>query len=186
MADNGGSRFLRKDEENYAPIEGEALAIARSLQQTKYFTQGCDSLTVITDHKPLVSIFANKRKGSIRTTRIKLRHQDVNFQVMWKKGCNNPADYLSRHATPRGKLSKKIRDESDEFEKTVWYLHFNPYMESIAIERIIEETAKDPVLCQLKRHLKKGYIPSSLKELSPFRKVMDEITISDEGLLMKG
>ena len=59
-------------------------------------------------------------------------------------------------------------------------------MESIAIERIIEETAKDPVLCQLKRHLKKGYIPSSLKELSPFRKVMDEITISDEGLLMKG
>ena len=49
-----GSRFLKPAETRYAPIEGEALAIAWSLEQTKYFTQGCDNLLVVTDHKPLV------------------------------------------------------------------------------------------------------------------------------------
>ena len=33
-----GSRFLRKSEERYCPIEGEALSVAWSLEQTRYFT----------------------------------------------------------------------------------------------------------------------------------------------------
>ena len=179
------SRTTTQAEKRYPQLDLEALSVDFGLRRFRFYIVGGPTVGIVTDHKPLVSIFANKRKGSIRTTRIKLRHQDVNYLVMWKKGCNNPADYLSRHATPRGKLSKKIQEESEEFEKTVWYLHFNPYMESIAMERIIEETAKDPVLCQLKRHLKKGHIPVSLQELSPYRKVIDQITISDEGLLMK-
>ena len=49
-----GSRFLSSAEQRYAPIEGEALAVAWGLEQTRYFTQGCDDLLVVTDHKPLV------------------------------------------------------------------------------------------------------------------------------------
>ena len=41
------------------------------------------------------------------------------------------------------------------------------------------------MLCELKRGIIKGYIPPSSQELSPFRKVFSQITISDEGLLMK-
>ena len=52
-----GSRFLSSAEQRYAPIEGEALAVAWGLEQTKYFTQGCDNLVVVTDHKPLTKIF---------------------------------------------------------------------------------------------------------------------------------
>ena len=40
-------------------IKGEALAVAWGLEQTRYFTQGCDNLVVITDHKPLVKIFGD-------------------------------------------------------------------------------------------------------------------------------
>ena len=47
-----GSRFLSPAEQRYAAIKGEALAVAWGLEQTKYFTQGCDNLLVITDHKP--------------------------------------------------------------------------------------------------------------------------------------
>ena len=36
-----GSRFLTGAEKRYAAIEGEALAVAWGLEQTKYFTQGC-------------------------------------------------------------------------------------------------------------------------------------------------
>ena len=37
-----GSHFLSSAEQRYAQIEGEALAVAWGLEQTKYFTQGCD------------------------------------------------------------------------------------------------------------------------------------------------
>ena len=51
-----GSRFKTDAETRYAPIKGEAQAVAWALEQSKFFTQGCDRLTVATDHKPLVSI----------------------------------------------------------------------------------------------------------------------------------
>ena len=50
-----GSRFLSSAEQRYAAIEGEALAVAWGLEQTRYFTEGCDNLVVVTEHKPLVS-----------------------------------------------------------------------------------------------------------------------------------
>lgn len=37
------SRFLASAEQHYAAIEGEALAVAWGLEQTRYFTQGCDN-----------------------------------------------------------------------------------------------------------------------------------------------
>jgi len=55
-----GSRFLTKSEKNYAPIEGEALAVAWSLEQTRFFTMGCDNLLVVVDHKPLVKILGDR------------------------------------------------------------------------------------------------------------------------------
>ena len=65
-----GSRFLNGAEKNYAAIEGESLAIAWSLEQTKYFTKGCNDLVVVTDHKPLVKIFGDRTLNEIQNTRI--------------------------------------------------------------------------------------------------------------------
>ena len=41
-----GSRFLHPAETRYAPIEGEALAVAYGLHQCRYFILGCQDLTV--------------------------------------------------------------------------------------------------------------------------------------------
>ena len=46
-----GSRFLRTAEQNYAPVEGEALAVAWALEDSRFFTLGCDDLVIATDHK---------------------------------------------------------------------------------------------------------------------------------------
>ena len=54
-----GRRFLSQTETNYAPVEGEALAVAWALEQTKFFTMGCNNLLIIVDHKPLVKIFGD-------------------------------------------------------------------------------------------------------------------------------
>ena len=51
-------------------IEGEALAIAWALAQTRYFTQGCNRLIAATDHKPLVALLRSKPFESITNLRL--------------------------------------------------------------------------------------------------------------------
>ena len=65
-----GSRFLRQAETRFAPVEGEALAIAWSLEQTRYFTQGCDRLIVVTDQKPLLKLFGDRTLYDIANPRL--------------------------------------------------------------------------------------------------------------------
>ena len=107
-------------------------------------------MTIVTDHKPMVGVFGNSRWGSIWSDHIKLRHQDVKFQLQWIKGSHNPADFMSRKGTPLSKLSKKRQAETGKFEKTVWFLQYASYTESISFDNIIKETkraqvrAKDP------------------------------------------
>ncbi len=65
-----GSRSLSATEQRYAAIEGEALAVAWGLEQTRYFTQGCDNLLVVTDHKPLTKIFGDRTLDEITNSRL--------------------------------------------------------------------------------------------------------------------
>ena len=53
----------------YAPIEGEAFAVARGLEQSRYFTQGCDDNVVVKDHKPLVKILDDRTIDEINNSR---------------------------------------------------------------------------------------------------------------------
>ena len=50
-----GSQFLKPVESRYAPIKGEDLIITSALEQTCYFTQGCDNYLVIATMHPLQS-----------------------------------------------------------------------------------------------------------------------------------
>ena len=120
------SRTTSQVEARYAQIDLESLAVDYALRRFRFYIAGGPRVTIITDHKPLVSIFKNIRKGSIRTERIKLRHQDIDYEVLWEKGSVNRADYLSRHARPWEKISKEEQEETNELEKTIWFIQFNP------------------------------------------------------------
>ena len=54
-----GSCFTHPAESRYAPIEGEALAVAVALTKARHFVLGCSDLTIATDHKPLLKIFGD-------------------------------------------------------------------------------------------------------------------------------
>ena len=54
------------------------------------------------------------------------------------------------------------------------------------MDRIIDITQKDQTLAALKTAINKGYIPASDSLLTPYAHIMDELTISDEGLILKG
>lgn len=108
-----GSRFLSSAEQRYAAIEEEALAVAWGLEQTRYFTQGCDNLVVITDHKPLVKIFGNRTLDEItnsRLFRLKQRTLPWRFDIKHLPGKSNHAKTRpSAHSgVRRGQRSKKL------------------------------------------------------------------------------
>ena len=52
-------------ESRYSPIEGEALAVAWSLEHAFMFALRCQSLIVTTDHQPLLGIFCDCDLGTI-------------------------------------------------------------------------------------------------------------------------
>ena len=182
------SRCTNKAEKNYAQIDLEAMAIDFALRRFRSYLVGSPNETVIiTDHSPLISIFNGKRSGSIRTERIKLRHQDIRFIVDYQKGQNNPADYLSRHAMNWDLLNNFEKKESDDLTNLLYTLHVTPVIDAIGIKEIAEHTIKDPVLYELRELIKSGknYIPKNKPFLNPYREILSEITYVANGTLLK-
>ena len=163
-----GSRFLSSAEQRYAAIEGEALALAWGLEQTKYFTQGCDNLIIVTDHKPLVKIFGDRTLDEItnsRLFRLKQRTLPWRFEIQHLPGkCNYAADATSRHPAysstidslsfgsssipdlAESALMASIRDDTQELSTVSWSL-------------LALETSKDALLSALLRQIQEGTWP---------------------------
>ena len=159
-----GSRFLASAESRYAPIEGEALAVAWALEQTRFFTQGCDNLVVVTDHKPLVKILGDRTLDEIRNTRLfrlKQRTLPWFFRIAHLPGKTNlAADAASRYPAttevePEGNdeiepaICAAIRRETEDVAALTW-------------QRIATATENDPAMRALRQAVEVGQIDSSL------------------------
>ena len=76
-----GSRFTNKAESNYAPIEGELLAVTYGLKKTRYYTLGSEKLTVCVDHKPLLGVLGETELEKIDNTRLeKLKEKNLGWR----------------------------------------------------------------------------------------------------------
>ena len=116
-----GSRHLTQAEAGYAPIEGEALAVAWCLRKARLFLLGCPSLLLVTDHRPLVGLLGDKALTEIVNPRLfRLKEQTLQFKftiryLPGKKNC--AADFLSRY--PSMKMSPDVMDEEQGEELSV-------------------------------------------------------------------
>ena len=180
-----GSRFLQKAEKNYAPIEGEALAIAWGLEQTRYFTQGCNDLLVVTDHKPLVKIFGDRTLDEIDNTRIfrlKQRTLPWHFAIMYLPGVTNlAADATSRH--PSCTIDKAERQDIKSrnlINASISQEAANPNVLSWA--KLARETQIDPVLIQLQKAIVERF-SNTYAGIDPFLRYKSELFIKD-GVIM--
>ena len=63
-------------------------------------------------------------------------HHDIKFEVTWRPGKKNPADFPSCDAMSLNQLSRHIREEENEFNKLCWLLHGSPYIEAISVESL--------------------------------------------------
>ena len=98
-----GSRFTHAAESRYAPIEGEALAVADALEKTRFFVLGCKNLTIAVDHKPLLKVLGDRSLNDIPNNRLrnlKERTLRYRFSMVHIPGVKHKAaDTLSRYPT---------------------------------------------------------------------------------------
>ena len=181
-----GSRFLTGAEKRYAAIEGEALAVAWGLEQTKYFTQGCPNLTVATDHKPLVKIFGDRTLDEIRNTRLfrlKQRTLPWRFGIDHLPGKTNlAADAASRYPNPEtsvGHLS--LADQSEHLMMAAISSEAENFM-TVSWDMIAQETRNDKTLATLKVAIMEGFV-REYEDISEFMRYRDSLYIT-EGVIL--
>ena len=78
---------------------------------------------------------------------------------------------------------------SESINNLLYTLHTTPIMDRINLKTIAQETVNDPVLLKLQKLVKAGktWIPKDAEEqLQKFRTILPEITITGNGILLKG
>ena len=181
-----GSRFLNGAEQRYAAIEGEALAVAWGLEQTKYFTQGCRDLLVVTDHKPLKKIFGDRTLDEIpnsRLFRLKQRTLPWQFRIEHMPGkTNSAADAMSRY--PAENSDSKTPGDVNEIMIAA---AMNRELENVTAtswDQIAAETIKDQQLSILIESLSTNSDSwKEVQELHEFARYSEAMYTSDGVIL---
>ena len=96
-----------------------------------YLVGAPDSIKLVTGRKPLLSIFNGNRKGSIRSEKVKMRHQDINFEVIYQEGKFNQTDFISRRGKPLDQVPVEEREELDDLNNLL-YMHYTLLLSLIA------------------------------------------------------
>ena len=190
------SRALSDTETRYAQIEREALAVRWACRHFHLYLCG-KTFRVITDHKPLVPLFmGTARNGPPRIERWAVQLQPYSFEITYRPGVNNPADYLSRHPPPT--LNQESQGDVDEgTEDFIKMVSDIACPKTLSIGEIAEATRNDPHLTKVREALpgkQWKYFLAGHQALNDRDKrvrdqlwrIRDELSITQEGAVLRG
>ena len=190
-----GSRALLDAETRcYAPIESELCALAWAIRKARKFLLGVPRFKVYTDYQPLV-LLVNKRRldevPNLRLLRQLLKCRDYNFEVVYIKGTDNiAADCLSRHpAAKPDELDIAEAQASSYHVQSIQTAHLDQSKCSLKLQEIQEAGLHDPEYRALIRAIQNSF-PSQKWALDPvisqYWTVRDQLSLSDDGLVLQG
>ena len=179
------SKTLSVTESNYSNIECELLGLLFAVTHFKHFTYG-RLVHVITDHKPLLSLFKKSLvDASPRLTRMLIELLDFSLCVVYqpsaKMHLSDAISQLSSHNNSKGKM---IQDLNVSIHSIKELTGFN----SLSVDKIHQHTAKDNTLQLLIQHINDGFPASSVKFpeiIKPFYNFREELSVCN-GLILKG
>ena len=183
------SRALSDTETRYSQTEKEALAIVWGCEKFHTYLYGT-TFDLITDHKPLELIFNNPNsKPPARIERWGLRLQEYSFNVKYRPGACNPADFMSRHP-----WEPSANEEQKLTEQYVNFLTTHAVPKAMNLQEIIEETNQDETLQTVKKLIQSGkwyeigrtITVENLEDLKSLAKVKTELTVTLQGLVLCG
>jgi hypothetical protein len=190
-----GSRFTKTSESHYAPIEGEALAVAYGLKQCRMFVLGCPDLIVAVDHKPLIKILNDRSLESIENPRLRsLKEKTLmyRFNIIHIKGTTNyAADANSRYPTKSTNIDTsptKICHDNIEASTVAFAIQQANPITNISWNTITEASTLDNEVQLLRQVIENGF-PEDRENLPEILRIYwsmrDELYLID-GIPMKG
>ncbi|RUA05255.1 MAG: hypothetical protein DSY43_04955 [Gammaproteobacteria bacterium] len=174
------SRSLTGVEQRYSQTEKEALGIVWGCERFHMYLYGVE-FTLLTDHKPLETIYSTKSKAPARIERWVLRLQSYKFTVKYIPGEGNIADSLSRLTNIKGLC---VNVDAEEFIRHVAEMATPVAMTTQEIE---EESAGDPELSQLRQCIATGEwddIPSQYKAVRNELSTLGQLVLRGTRLVM--
>lgn len=160
------SKTLNSHQKNYSQIEKEGLAIIYGIKKFHDYLYG-RKFMLITDHKPLVSIFSPNKgipvHSAHRLQRWALFLSSYTFDIKYKAtNLHTNADALSRLPCSS---DEKFDEELDALE-----VNFSEEVSSfpISAEKIAECTKKDEVLVKVLKFVKNGWPNHVDEDIKPY------------------
>ena len=181
------SKTLTSCESNYSNIERELLGVLISVLHFKHFTCG-HKVHIITDHKPLVSLFRKSlTSASPRLSRMLLHILDYQLDVMYQPGTKmHLSDALSRLTSHNDNSKAKsipglditVHDDVEVFTE----------ISPLSLVKIKCVTRDDPILQTPRQYILDGFLENkadcaeSVQDYYNFREELAAI----DGLIVKG
>ena len=148
------SRSLSDVERRYSQTEKEALAIVWAVERFHPYIYGID-FDLLTDHKPLQTIYGPRSKPSARIERWVLRLQGYTFKVIYIPGKSNIADPLSRLLPQSTKTGEEF-DHAEAAERHVNFIAINAVPNAVKMEDLKEASRLDPELIEVRNCIQTG------------------------------
>ena len=124
---------------------------------------------IISDHKPLLGIFASHKQASARMERWRLRLSPYSYSLLYRPGRDNenPADYLSRHPDQPA--------STDPVENTVSYICTSSVPKAMTLQEVEQHCLHDPVMQKLSHAIQSGQWTD--EEVTPYLRIQDELAV---------
>jgi hypothetical protein len=180
-----GSRSMTTTEESYAQVEKELLAICYATQKLHNYIYGHSSVTIFTDHMPLVSIISKPLDKVLNNRLKRLKLKLINYQLRVKYLPGKYmfiADYMSRTGV-------KTSCEDDCTMKD--YIHTLGSTDVTISENKLtefrEKSRTDETIQEVKLYLHEGWpdIKSLTGDVKHMFKLRNDLQLND-GLLYYG
>ena len=182
------SKILSATQRRYSQIQKEALSLVYALKKFHQFLYG-RKFIVVTDHKPLVTLFAPDKgtpaMAANRLARWALLVHQYDYTVEYRRS----KDHGNADALSRLPFSNDTSFDGEEMEDDV---------DSVCLVRtisrqinpdnpllVVRETAKDPILSQLMRFVKEGWPHAFSEELKDFKKLENSLS-TENGCVFYG
>ena len=168
------SRALTPVEQSYSQTEREALAEVWACEHLHIYIMS-SAVTIYTDHKQFIPIFNNPlSKTTAQIEQWTLRLQPYKVTLKYRRGKDNPADYLSRH-TPA--VTQKSMREERILEEYINYV------------KIEKSTECDPTLQATIHAIRYGRWSQTgpgidKQTLQSLHKVSNELSVTESGKLV--
>ena len=204
-----GSRITSPAESRYSPSEGEALAVVNALEKNKYFTLGCNNLTIGTDHKSLLGLFKDRSLDGIdnpRLRRLKEKTFGWSFTMLHIPGrLHGGPDALSRYGLQPVGADAQLENDSSERHHLTALMATPPTPDDIADAGLlmtvsstlqpidlftVANASKEDATVRAVVHMVNTTFPASPDELDPavreFWRIRRDLSTAGHVLLYKG